>query len=99
VIDRALQRLLLLLVAFYRRFVSPSLGRHCRYHPSCAAYAQLSLERHGPWRGSALAVWRLLRCNPFTRGGYDPVPEVAVSARADEIRMQGDPLAMKGSRP
>jgi putative membrane protein insertion efficiency factor len=76
-----------LAIAVYRRFISPSLGRHCRYHPSCAAYAQGCVERHGPFHGGALAIWRLLRCNPFVRGGYDPVPparrirEVSSAAR------------------
>jgi putative membrane protein insertion efficiency factor len=73
-LELALRRVLLALVLVYRRVLSPGLGNHCRYHPSCSAYAQGCLQRHGPLRGSALAIWRLLRCNPFSRGGYDPVP-------------------------
>jgi putative membrane protein insertion efficiency factor len=75
------QRVLLALLLVYRRVVSPGLGNHCRYHPSCAAYAQGALERFGAVRGSALALWRLLRCNPLSRGGYDPVPELERSAQ------------------
>ena len=74
------QRVLLALLFVYRRIVSPGLGNRCRYYPSCSVYAQGSVERFGPFRGSALAVWRLLRCNPLSRGGYDPVPELRPTA-------------------
>lgn len=46
----------------------------CRFEPSCSRYALEALRRHGPFRGTLLAVWRVLRCNPFNAGGYDPVP-------------------------
>lgn len=65
--------LLLLLVRGYRRAVSPFLGQRCRFHPSCSAYAEEALSRHG-LRGAWLAVRRLARCHPFHPGGYDPVP-------------------------
>lgn len=74
VIDRAAQALLLALVRVYRRGVSPLLPPRCRFYPTCSAYAQEALERHGPWRGGWLAVRRLLRCHPWHPGGYDPVP-------------------------
>jgi len=61
-------------IRLYRRFVSPLLGPRCRYHPSCSAYAVASIERHGILKGVRLAGWRLLRCNPWSLGGYDPVP-------------------------
>jgi putative membrane protein insertion efficiency factor len=57
----------------YSRFVSPALPRRCKYEPTCSAYALEALERFGVVRGLALAAWRLLRCNPFSHGGYDPV--------------------------
>ncbi|MEO8673710.1 MAG: membrane protein insertion efficiency factor YidD [Tahibacter sp.] len=69
-----MSRLLLLLLALYKRLLSPLLGSRCRYHPSCADYARVAIARHGSLRGSALAGWRLLRCNPFSRGGFDAVP-------------------------
>jgi hypothetical protein len=71
-------RLLLALLAFYRRWLSPVIHRlgagGCKYLPTCSEYAAIAIATHGPVRGSALAIWRLLRCNPFSRGGLDPVP-------------------------
>ncbi len=61
------------LIRFYQRRLSPLLPRRCRYHPTCSAYAVQAIERYGILRGSVLAAWRLLRCNPFSPGGYDPV--------------------------
>jgi uncharacterized protein len=62
------------LVQLYQRTVSPLLGPVCRYYPSCSAYSVTALERFGPLRGSWLTARRLLRCNPFSRGGVDHVP-------------------------
>jgi uncharacterized protein len=69
------KRLLLAPIAVYQRLVSPALPRRCRYEPTCSAYAVTAIRRFGPLRGTLLAVWRLLRCNPFSNGGFDPVPE------------------------
>lgn len=65
-----LQRLIL----GYRRLVSPALGRHCRYLPSCSEYAFEAVDTHGAFKGTWLAVRRVGRCHPFREGGYDPVP-------------------------
>jgi hypothetical protein len=59
----------------YRRLVSPLLGPRCRYEPSCSRYAVQAIREFGILRGAVLAAWRLGRCNPFSRGGYDPVSE------------------------
>jgi putative membrane protein insertion efficiency factor len=67
-------RVLIVVIGFYRRFISPLLGPHCRFVPSCSEYAVMALERHGLMRGSYLAARRLLRCHPFHPGGFDPVP-------------------------
>ena len=67
-------RVLIVLVAAYRYALSPMLGRSCRFHPSCSAYAQEALERHGALRGVWLALRRIGRCHPWHHGGYDPVP-------------------------
>ena len=58
----------------YQRFVSPLLPPSCRFYPSCSEYAANAIGIHGVLRGSRLAAWRLLRCHPFSKGGYDPVP-------------------------
>ena len=68
-------RIVLAPVRAYQRFVSPALPRRCKYHPTCSAYAMQAIERYGILRGAVLAGWRLLRCNPFSHGGYDPVSE------------------------
>jgi hypothetical protein len=66
-----------LLIAFvraYRYLLSPWIGQHCRFHPSCSTYALEALEKHGTWRGSGLTLARLGKCHPFHPGGEDPVP-------------------------
>jgi len=68
---------LLGLLRLYRIAISPALGPACRYEPSCSAYAEEAIRRFGAWRGSYLALRRLLRCHPFARGGMDPVPLAA----------------------
>lgn len=67
-------RLLLLGVSAYRLLLSPLIGGFCRFEPSCSRYAEEALRRHGAARGGLLAVKRLMRCQPFHRGGFDPVP-------------------------
>ena len=61
------------LIRLYQRRISQLLPRRCLYHPTCSAYAVQAIESFGILRGSVLAVWRILRCNPFSHGGYDPV--------------------------
>ncbi|MBS7242467.1 MAG: membrane protein insertion efficiency factor YidD [Treponema sp.] len=63
-----------LLIRFYQVCISPFLPDCCRYTPSCSQYALEAIKKHGPFRGLYLAVRRILRCNPFHEGGYDPVP-------------------------
>jgi hypothetical protein len=65
---------LLLLVRLYRALVAPGLPAACRFHPSCSAYAEGALRRHGAAKGTWLTARRLLRCHPFHPGGIDPVP-------------------------
>ena len=62
------------LIRIYQRFISPLLGPRCRFYPSCSSYAVQALTVHGVIKGSGLAAWRLLRCNPWNPGGLDPVP-------------------------
>ncbi|MGE5281559.1 MAG: membrane protein insertion efficiency factor YidD [Chloroflexota bacterium] len=70
-----MKRLLLALIAAYRRWISPAMPRRCRYEPTCSSYAATAIRRFGAVRGTLLATWRLLRCNPFSHGGFDPVPD------------------------
>ena len=70
---RVVRELLLTPLQLYRRVISPILGPHCRYHPSCSEYAVEAVRRYGLVRGGVLAVWRVMRCNPWSHGGVDPV--------------------------
>lgn len=72
--SRVLSNVLVAFIRFYQRFISPLIPPRCKYYPSCSAYAVEAIRVHGPWRGLALAGWRLLRCNPLSDGGLDPVP-------------------------
>jgi putative membrane protein insertion efficiency factor len=82
---------LLLVLRVYKAFLSPFFGGACKYHPSCSNYAYEAIQRHGSWTGSVLALKRLLRCRPFTRGGFDPVPS------HEELQMAGAPSRRAGS--
>lgn len=69
-----MKKLLIALIRFYQRFISPALGPHCRYTPTCSQYACEALQKYGVFKGGYLALRRILRCHPFHPGGYDPVP-------------------------
>lgn len=73
-LQQGIQSLLLGAIAFYKSFISPWLPPACRYEPTCSCYARSAIEIHGPWRGTRLALGRILRCNPWGGSGYDPVP-------------------------
>ena len=68
-----MSRALLAPIRLYQRLISPLFGAHCKYYPTCSAYAVDAIRAYGPLRGLVLAGWRLLRCNPWSHGGYDPV--------------------------
>jgi putative membrane protein insertion efficiency factor len=69
------KRVLLSALRFYKAQVSPALPPACRYTPTCSEYAIEAVERYGAWRGLLMAIRRVVACNPFARGGYDPVPQ------------------------
>jgi len=70
-----MRKSLIFLIRLYRYAISPLMGPHCRFYPSCSCYAQMALEQHGVLRGGWLAIRRLARCHPWHPGGVDPVPE------------------------
>ena len=61
-------------IRFYQKYISPYKRTKCPYFPSCSQYGYEAIEKYGPVKGLILAIWRILRCNPFSKGGYDPVP-------------------------
>ena len=69
-----MKRALLWCIRFYQREISPYHPRCCRFTPTCSHYALEAIRKYGAFKGTAMALWRLLRCNPLCRGGYDPVP-------------------------
>ena len=71
-----MRAVLIALIRGYQWFVSPLLGNHCRFYPSCSKYAREAIERHGVLRGVWLAIRRVARCHPWHPGGVDPVPEL-----------------------
>jgi hypothetical protein len=69
----AIRRVAIVPIRVYQRLISPAFPRRCKYEPTCSRYAARAIQRYGILRGLVLAGWRLLRCNPFSHGGYDPV--------------------------
>ena len=78
-------------IRLYQRFVSPLLPRRCKYLPTCSDYAVQAVRAYGPWRGLVLAGWRLLRCNPWSHGGYDPVSAQTLFKRRDSSSSAASP--------
>lgn len=70
-----MKRLLISLIEFYRKYISPRTSPCCRFIPTCSQYGLEAIERYGAFKGGFMTLWRILRCNPFVPGGYDPVPE------------------------
>jgi putative membrane protein insertion efficiency factor len=106
-LQQAPQRLLMGAVHGYRLLLRPWLGNVCRFDPSCSGYALQALERHGAWRGTALAGWRVLRCHPWCEGGCDPVPDTPFPTAAGLFTRLGlrppasapDPLPPRRTEP
>jgi hypothetical protein len=69
-----MKKLFLFIIKFYRKYISPMKSTKCPYIPSCSEYGMEAIEKYGALKGGALALWRIIRCNPFSKGGYDPVP-------------------------
>ena len=69
-----MKRVLIRMIRFYQKYVSPNKGYSCPYTPCCSQYGLEAIEKYGARKGGLMAHWRILRCNPFSHGGYDPVP-------------------------
>lgn len=82
-----MKKLLLLLIHFYRKVISPFKKPCCRYYPTCSCYALQAIERFGAWYGTGLAVRRILRCNPWSPGGFDVVPLTLPHSRRGRIKI------------
>jgi len=68
------KRVIMAVIRFYRECISPLYRPMCKFDPTCSQYMYLAVEKHGAFKGVGLGLWRILRCNPWSRGGYDPVP-------------------------
>lgn len=90
---------LLALVWTYQRVISPLLPPTCRYYPSCSAYAVTALTEHGALRGTWLSTWRVARCNPWSHGGYDPVPGTDPGGLLGTDHHSGENDPDPGARP
>ena len=69
-----MKRILMAIIRFYQKQISPFLGKNCRFSPTCSQYALQAIQKYGALRGGWLTLKRILKCNPFCKGGYDPVP-------------------------
>ena len=83
---RTLRKLVVLPIVVYQRVISPAIPRRCKYEPTCSRYAVEAVARYGVLKGIVLAGWRLLRCNPWSHGGYDPVEAQRLFAGAPRLR-------------
>lgn len=69
-----MKKIIIFSIKLYQKYISPMKSTKCPYFPSCSQYGLEAVEKYGALKGSLLVVWRILRCNPFSKGGYDPVP-------------------------
>ena len=81
-----MKKILIAIIRLYQKYLSPMKRTKCPYIPSCSCYGLEAVEKHGAIKGGALAFWRICRCNPFSKGGYDPVPENLKEANVMKIR-------------
>ncbi len=81
--NNQMKLVLTVIIRGYRLLISPLFPPTCRYTPTCSNYALVAIERFGPWRGSWMAIKRIVRCNPWHEGGYDPVPLIPMVGKTD----------------
>ena len=81
-----MKKILIAIIRLYQKYLSPMKRTKCPYIPSCSCYGLEAVEKHGAIKGGALAFWRICRCNPFSKGGYDPVPDELKKMNFTKIR-------------
>ena len=69
-----MKKILITMIRFYQKYLSPLKSTKCPYYPSCSSYGLEAVQKYGAFKGGILALWRIIRCNPFSKGGYDTVP-------------------------
>lgn len=83
-----MKKILIGFIKIYKKYISPGLPQSCRFYPTCSSYSIEAIDRHGIFYGSALSIWRVLRCNPFSKGGIDPVPEKITKFYIKELKFK-----------
>ncbi len=78
-----MKRILIGSIRFYQKNISAKTAPKCKYYPTCSNYAVEAIKTHGAFKGFFLSIWRILRCNPFSKGGFDPVPEKRISGKKE----------------
>jgi len=68
-----MKKIFIYFIEKYQKYISPIFGKHCKFYPSCSEYTKQAIEKYGLFKGSFLGIKRIIRCNPFSKGGYDPV--------------------------
>jgi len=82
-----MKKILIAMIKIYQKYLSPLKGTKCPYFPSCSQYGLEAIEKHGVIKGTLLTSWRILRCNPFSKGGFDPVPDdIFITNRKFSVR-------------
>ncbi|MBP3495007.1 MAG: membrane protein insertion efficiency factor YidD [Clostridia bacterium] len=85
-----MKKILIFFIKVYKKFISPLFPPCCRFFPTCSEYAMEAISKFGVIKGSILAIYRILRCNPFCRGGYDPVPDKFTFKRQESPRIESE---------
>ena len=68
-----MKKVFIYLIEKYQKYISPIFGKKCKYYPSCSEYTKQAIEKYGAIKGCFIGLWRIIRCNPFSKGGYDPL--------------------------
>jgi hypothetical protein len=81
-----MKKIFIWLILFYRKYLSPLKSTKCPYYPTCSTYGLEAVTKYGALKGGLLSLWRILRCNPFSKGGYDPVPSININGKSKKLK-------------